>query len=161
MTTAKPMPKEEASEKKITVAPPAKKKIIKTVILTVLILAVFAAVSGIAVFFYWQNLQLKKITQTSPQAQVADVVAKVSKLILLPQGETPTLASVSDPAALSNQPFFDKAQKDDQVLIYSTAKEAVLYRPSNNMIINFAPINIGATDTAAGSTPPPAKSTNK
>ena len=151
----------EAIKKSITVASAPKKKIMKTVTLTVLVLVVFAVVSGAAVFFYLQNLQLKKYTQVSPQTQVAEVVARVSKLILLPKGETPTLASVSDPAALKNQPFFDKAKKDDQVLIYSTAKEAVLYRPSSNMIINVAPINIGATDTAASSTPPPAKSTKK
>jgi len=157
----KSMSNVEAIKKSITVASAPKKKIMKTVTLTVLVLVVFAVVSGAAVFFYLQNLQLKKYTQVSPQTQVAEVVARVSKLILLPQGETPTLASVSDPAALKNQPFFDKAKKDDQVLIYSTAKEAVLYRPSSNMIINVAPINIGATDTAASSTPPPAKSTKK
>jgi hypothetical protein len=155
------MPNEETIDKTITVAPIPKKKIIKTVTFTVLVLVVFAVVSGAAAFFYLQNLQLKKYTQVSPQTQVADVVARVSKLILLPQGEIPTLASVSDPAALKNQPFFDKAQKDDQVLIYSTAKEAFLYRPSSNMVINVAPINIGATDTATGSTPPPAKPTKK
>ena len=143
------MPNEEATEKSIAVAPAPKKKIIKTITLTVSIIVVFAAVSGAGVYFY-----LQKAAQDTAQSQVAAAVAKVSKLILLPQGETPTLASVSDPSALKNQPFFDKAQKDDQVLIYSTAKEAILYRPSSNMIINVAPINISApTNTNAPAAP--------
>ena len=148
------MPNEEATEKSIAVAPAPKKKIIKTITLTVSIIVVFAAVSGAGVYFYLQNVQLKKAAQDTAQSQVAAAVAKVSKLILLPQGETPTLASVSDPSALKNQPVFDKAQKDDQVLIYSTAKEAILYRPSSNMIINVAPINISApTNTNAPAAP--------
>ncbi len=149
----------ERIEKPVTIAPVSKKKIIKTLTLTVLILVVFAAITGAGVYFYLQNVQLKKAAQGTAGSQVAEAVSRVSKLILLPQGETPTLASVSDPSALKNQPFFDKAQKDDQVLIYSTAKEAVLYRPSSNMIINVAPINIGAstnTNTPAENAPPPA-----
>ena len=90
------MPNEEATEKSIAVAPAPKKKIIKTITLTVSIIVVFAAVSGAGVYFYLQNVQLKKAAQDTAQSQVAAAVAKVSKLILLPQGETPTLASVSD-----------------------------------------------------------------
>jgi hypothetical protein len=109
----------------------------------------FLAAAGLATFFYSQTIQLKKSPADVSAQQVKDVVEKVSHLIMLPTDETPTLASVSDPAQLKNQPFFDRAEKGDQVLIYSNNKKAVLYRPSTNMVINFAPINIGpSTDTS-------------
>ena len=77
------------------------------------------------------------------QEEVKKVVAQVGKLILLPEGETPTIATVSDPSALKNQAFFADAKKGDKVLIYTNAKKAILYDPVIKKIINVAPVNTG------------------
>ncbi len=75
--------------------------------------------------------------------ETRDLVAAVSKLIVLPDGEDPTVATVSEPNKLKSQAFFAKAQKGDKVLIYTNAKKAILYNPETNKIIEVAPINIG------------------
>ena len=77
------------------------------------------------------------------QQKIEAVVAKVEKLIDLPQGELPTLATVTDTAQLAAQPFFAKAEVGDQVLLYTTAQKAYLYSPSKNMIVEVASLNIG------------------
>ncbi len=101
----------------------------------------------LAVFFYLQVKELKQNPQTVTAQETSALVAKVSKLVLLPTNETPTIATVSDPSALVGQSFFDNAQKGDKVLIYSQAKKAILYSVSLNKIINIAPLNIGAGGT--------------
>jgi hypothetical protein len=77
----------------------------------------------------------------------AEIIAKVDSLMLLPQGETPTLAKVTDLAALSGQIFFAHAKVGDIVLMYSKASRAVLYDPAVNKIIEVGPIQ-NATSTA-------------
>jgi hypothetical protein len=127
----------------------AKKFFNKKFFFRVIITVVFLLAVGAACYFYTQTVALRKTTQQTADQELKDTVAKISRLILLPEGETPTMASVSDPAQLKNQPFFVNSQKGDQVLIYSKAKEAVLYRPSTNMIINFAPVNVNASEANA------------
>ncbi|KND48809.1 MAG: hypothetical protein AB200_00005 [Parcubacteria bacterium C7867-005] len=69
------------------------------------------------------------------------VVSEVQKLTDLPKGEDPTIATVNDPTTLSNQKFFKDAKKGDRVLIYTEAKKAFLYRPSENRVVAEAIIN--------------------
>lgn len=71
----------------------------------------------------------------------ATVIAEVGKLAELPQGETPTMATVTNKEALKNQTFFKDAEIGDKVLIYKIAKRAFLYRPSTNKIIAIAPLH--------------------
>ena len=127
-------------------------------LLSVLAIAFLAALAA-AVYFYLQNQSLRKNPQQVAQAEVKSIVAKVSHLILLPQGETPTIATVTDPKLLKDQPFFSKAQKGDQVLIYTNAKMAILYNPTTNLIIAVAPLTIGSTATASPSPVPSPSST--
>ena len=68
-------------------------------------------------------------------------------MIVLPEDEIPTVATVSDPEKLKEQPFFSDAKKGDKVLIYANAKKAILYDPMANKIVTVAPINIGPEDT--------------
>jgi len=99
--------------------------------------------AGAAVYFYQQLSDLRGNPQDVAQKEVEAVITKVGKLIVLPEGETPTLATVSDPEALKSQPFFAKAAKGDKVLIYTNARKAILYNPESNKIVEVAPVNIG------------------
>ena len=93
---------------------------------------------------------------TDPSVQTANdnqaTIDAVGKLIVLPTGEEPTIATVTDPKALQDQPFFANAEVGDRVLIYQTSKKAILYRPSTNIILNIAPLTVSPTPLSQGST---------
>jgi hypothetical protein len=92
----------------------------------------------------------------SAKAATSELIAKVGKLTQLPQGETPTVATVTDASKLKSQSFFARAENGDRVLIYVKAKQAYLYRPSTDKIIQIAPINIGdGQSTTPAPTPSP------
>lgn len=123
-----------------------KQKIIDmAVILVAVVAVVFAA------YFYYKWSLIKQNPQAVAQAEVNDLVAKISRLIVLPTDEVPTIATVSDPTALKDQAFFASAVKGDKVLIYAQAKKAFLYSVTLNKIIDVAPLNIG---TQKAVTPP-------
>lgn len=115
-----------------------------------LLAALLVIAIGAGVYFYQKATQISK-EQTSAM-QLEQTVARVGRLMVLPGGETPTLATVSDPEKLKGQLFFARAQKGDIVLIYSSAKKAILYNPSLDKIVEIAPINAG---DASGSTNAP------
>jgi len=123
-----------------------KQKVCKVSKIVVPVIAVVAIIA--AGYFYWQMHLLKQNPQAVAQRETAQVIAKVSKLIVLPFGETPTIAVVADPAALKDQPFFASAKKGDEVLIYAQSKKAILYSVSMNKIIDVAPLNIEAQQPA-------------
>lgn len=107
-----------------------------------LMAAVLVAV-GFAGYFWYEASALKKNPQRAAQQETQKLLANVSALIVLPEGENPTIATVTDPERLKDQPFFAKAQTGDKVLIYTNSRKAILYSPSQNKIVEVAPINIG------------------
>jgi len=88
------------------------------------------------------------------QAEVNALVAQVGKLISLPTDETPTVATVTDASKVKDQPFFANAQNNDKVLIYQKAAKAILYRPSENRIIEVGAVNINNQAVASPSQGP-------
>ncbi|MDB5163918.1 MAG: hypothetical protein JWS12_536 [Candidatus Saccharibacteria bacterium] len=92
-----------------------------------------------------------KNPQNSVKQEADALKAKVGQLVDLP-AEEPTIAAVSDVTKLQGQAFFAKAQNGDKVLIFPNAARAVLYRPSTNKVIEYAPVNLG-TSATAGTTP--------
>ncbi len=105
--------------------------------LFVLVLIV-AAASG-ALYFYQQS-KSGETTAASSEAEVAALVSAVGKLIVLPEGEAPTVATVSDPEKLKGQVFFANAKKGDKVLLYANARKAIMYSPDQNKIVEVAPL---------------------
>ena len=120
--------------------------------LTTVLAVVAVAAFGSTYYFYGEYASLKANPNKVAQEETARVVAKVSRLIVLPEGEEPTVATVADPEVLKDQPFFAKAKKGDRVLIYANARKALLYDPESNRIVEVAPINIG--QPTGESTPP-------
>ena len=130
---------------------------LKSKILTRFLLVLLVVALGLAGYFYSQVRSLKQDPQVVAQQEVADLMLKVGKLVVLPEGELPTVATVSDPEALKDQPFFSKAQMGDKVLIFAEAKKAVLYSVTLNKVIDVAPLNIGSTKAV---TPPASQTEN-
>ena len=100
---------------------------------------------GAAYYFYQKNAASLSYDPTAAaREEVTDLIAEVGALIVLPEGETPTIATVSDPERLKDQPFFAKAKAGDKVLLYSSAKKAYLYDPVAKKLLEVAPLNIGS-----------------
>lgn len=126
---------------------------------TLVIVVLLAAVGGL-VYAYMQMRSDKQDLQsqlastrneletyrTNPQeaarAEVRRYVEEVGKLYALPEGEEPSVATVSDKSKLQDQQFFAKAENGDVTLIYTNAKLAVLYRPSTKQIVNVSSVTL-------------------
>lgn len=110
---------------------------------------VLVVLVGAAAYLYQQVATLESDPEALARQEAEALVAEVSQVILLPQGEVPTVATVSDPAALADQAFFAKAKVGDKVLLYPQARKAYLYDPSAKKILEVAPINLGDVGNVA------------
>jgi len=90
-----------------------------------------------------ETAHLRELAKAGTTEEVEKLVNLVGKLMELPAGENPTVATIKDKEKLTDQPFFSRAENGDRVLIYAQAKKAILYRPSTNKIVEVSVINIG------------------
>lgn len=133
----------------------------KVYILVSLFLIGLLAVAGIS-YFYFQYAKsqaeiahLRELSKSGTTEEVEQLVSAVGKLMELPTGENPTVATIKDKEKLKDQPFFDRAENGDRLLIYAQAKRAILYRPSTNKIIDISSLNIGSSAPTPTPTPQP------
>lgn len=110
-----------------------------------------AAIAG-GYYYYAKYQKVLRNPDIVTQQEVSWLQGKVGKLMQLPN-ETPSTATVLDKDKLKDQAFFANAENGDKILIYATAKKAILYRPSTNQIIEVMPIALDAEKNAeAGAT---------
>ena len=135
----------------------------KVKVVTVLLVVIILILVGLSAFLYYQvrmnQLELSKVKdpqylQQLQQDSVQATKDKVSKLIVLPEGD-PTVATITDAEALKkdNPEFYKDAQNGDTLLIFQ--KKAILYRESTNIIVNVAPVFLeptNETQQSSGST---------
>ncbi len=122
----------------------------KTLIIAALVCVIILLLP--AVYFYNQYQKTQKLLKNptlAAQEDAKELVSKVGKLMDLPKNEVPTTATVSDKTKLMGQAFFTKAENGDKVLIYSSIKKAILYRPSTNKLVEVAPVNFQDTNSQA------------
>lgn len=103
------------------------------------------------------------LSQAQSQVEADKLISEVSLLIALPTDEKPTVATVTDLEKVKDQPFFKNAKNGDKVLIYTNAKKAILYRPSEKRIIEVGAVNINnqqAGDVQGSPTPSSSPSTS-
>ncbi|PIR75013.1 MAG: hypothetical protein CO030_05470 [Candidatus Magasanikbacteria bacterium CG_4_9_14_0_2_um_filter_42_11] len=110
----------------------------KIVVWLLLVLALIGATG--TYYFYHKYSVLIQDPTVSSQKDLDKTLAAVEKLMMLPDGETPTMATILDKNKLADQAFFAKAENDDVLLAYTKSLQAILYRPSTNKIIKVAPI---------------------
>lgn len=100
----------------------------------------------VAGYFYYQYRQSPKIQSAE---ELKNLKEEIGAMFELPTDEEPTLATVTDREKLAEQPFFQKAENGDKVLIYSNSGRAVLYRPSQKKIIDVTAVNIAKPEPEA------------
>jgi len=96
-----------------------------------------------SLYFYNKYKAAQRLLQDSTQILQEEarlLQENVGKLILLPEGEEPTIMTVTDKEKLSGQEFFAHAKNGDKVLVYATAKKAFLYDPNANMVLEVGPL---------------------
>lgn len=119
-------------------------------LILVVLLVLTIAISG---YLFFEVRSLKADPTAESREEAEELVAEIGKLIVLPEGEVPTVATVSDPERLQDQPFFANAQAGDKVLLYTVAKKAYLYDPRQKKLLEVAPINVGGGTEAGPSLP--------
>lgn len=120
--------------------------------LPILVVLLIAAAAS-SYYFYNQYQKTQKLLKNPTQAakeEITGLVSQVGKVIELPKGEQPIVATVSDKNKLKGQPFFARAENGDKVLIYTGLKKAILFRPATDKVIEVAPVNINPTQNVSG-----------
>jgi len=119
-------------------------------LLVLIIIVVGALVAGYGFTQKNDTIDGGKLTQ----AQITSLVAEVGEKMVIPKGETPTIATVTDVSKLESQPFFRDAQNGDKVMIFGSTNMAILYRQSIHKIVTVAPVNAQNSPIAADNTAP-------
>lgn len=126
-------------------------KIFVTKYWKILLAVIILAVAFTPTFYFYrryQSLQKNIPTQNSLDDENKKLIIKLSEILDLPSGETPTVAVVTDPEKLKDQPFFAKAKKGDKVIIYPNARQAILYDAGRNKILEYNRINLADSTNA-------------
>lgn len=92
---------------------------------------------GLGIYLYVRPSDPEKIKAR----ETAKLVEEIGDLMFLPEGETPTIATVTDPEKLKDQPFFKNALLEDKVIIYVQARKVILYRPAENKIVEISSLS--------------------
>jgi cell division protein FtsL len=105
------------------------KRITRNLKLIIIVLLVVFLVAVVAT--WWVTTGHK----TKEQRDLNTVKSQVSKHMLLPKDEEPTLAEVTDKNQIKDKFLAKNASNGDQVLIYTTNQIAIIYRPSADRIV--------------------------
>lgn len=127
----------------------------KSVIIAFVVLFILTIGSSAAGIYYYSQYKILERRLADPTAQVSEILKKVGKLIELPTGEEPTVATVNDAEKIRNQPFFSKAQNGYAVILYTNSRMAILFDEKNNKIINVGTINVGTPSAVPNPTEAP------
>jgi hypothetical protein len=100
------------------------------------------ALAIVAFYFYSQYQSIKKNPNQAAQAETEQLVAKVGKLIELPKNEEATVVTLVDKEKFKGQAFFSNAENGDKFLIYTKSNIIIVYRPSQNKLINVGPFAV-------------------
>lgn len=133
-------------EMRIRLRRPADKMVARVPPLIFVVIGLLVFLLICSAFFAWNFYgQAKKNNTPLRTDDKTAIIQNIGKHVLLPVGEEPVFATVTDPAKLTDQPFFLHAQTGDKVLVFPKGKRAILYRPSTDRIIEMMPIDLGAT----------------
>jgi hypothetical protein len=71
----------------------------------------------------------------------ADILTRLGAIMILPEGETPSISTVTNAEGLKNgATFYRDAENGDKILVYAQSGKIIIYREADNLIVNVGPI---------------------
>jgi len=104
----------------------------------------------LCIYFFVQYQRANRLLRSPNAAMVQEgdeIIQIIRPIIHVENDEKPTIATVADTTKLVGQPFFEKAENGDKVLIFKTSNTVVLYRPSVKKVIAVSSIPQGEQTT--------------
>jgi cytoskeletal protein RodZ len=149
---------------------PVKKKRRKFFRLSTLIIVILlVGLAGGAYYSYTKYNETKKEVeklstvqgqQELSKTQTQQLLGEMRNIIVLPDGEDPVVATITDVELLKGKEFYKDAQNDDRVVVFANAKKAYIYRPSTKTIVNVGAFQLDKqSQEKASQTPQPATGT--
>lgn len=126
---------------------PKKKLNFFGILRAIIVIALVAGTAALAYLYYQTRMELQFLSSQSGQEELAkrevtQVVEALGKLAILPS-EEPVVATITDNVALASQSaFYTNAVNGDKLVVYPQAKQAFIYSPSRNKIVNVGPLLI-------------------
>lgn len=126
-----------------------KKLLLKNVVYKVVFILVGIILGVCLTFLYVQKYGipfenvLQSVSKIEETKQMQQIIDNVAKLMILPKGEQPVIATITDSATLAKeQPFYADSSNGDVVLVYQKALKAIIYNPEKNIIVNVGPVSV-------------------
>lgn len=120
------------------------------------VLFITGLITLVLCIYFFVQYQRVSILLRSPNAALVqegdEIMQIIRPAIHIAKDEKPTIATVADTTKLVGQPFFERAENGDKVLIFKTSNTVVLYRPSIKKIIAVSSIPKGDQTTLPSTT---------
>jgi hypothetical protein len=94
----------------------------------------------------------------SQEEEAKAIVEAVSKIMDVPTDEAPTIKTVTSFDESSNETAFKNTKSGDKIISYLKNKRVILYRPSDNKIIDVGFLTASQSATATATVAPASKS---
>lgn len=120
-----------------------KKKFIFIIVIIAIIFGIgYVSIKSMRSTFFQKSPEaIQKAAQEAELKEIESITEKISRHLILPKGEIPTMATVIDATALiAQQPFYRDTVDGDKVLIYLQNQQAIIYSPSRDIIVNVGPL---------------------
>ena len=104
--------------------------------MTLVIIALVCTYTLVMGLIYKNQMGTKKKAQAKEEQQTID---KIAQLLRLPN-ENPIVTTVYNEKDFENNNLFRTVKKGDKILLYINAKQAIIYRPSTNQVIEVLPV---------------------
>ena len=139
---------------------PRKREIDRKIGIWVIFLVLFLLFLSIA-FFVWAMYSFRVVSlkvkqqqavwnQTKkfdPQTASQELLKRVGRLIVLPQNETPAIATINNVEVLKKeQNFYTDAANGNILLLFLQSKKAIIYDSVKDQIVNVGPLAVKAAN---------------
>ncbi len=137
-------------------------KFLKVSLVIIFFLTFVGAASGLVwSYLSYQKAQEQIVNLTSFEGRqefdkqiISKLLEQVRKHIVLPSGEKPVVATITNIEDLvKNQPFFEGAHNGDSVIVYSKAKTAIIYDPNKDVIVKVGTVVVPDNQQSGESQP--------